>query len=139
MKKLAKSIRMVGLDGTTEADTIEALVEAESKHGQQMKLIRRWMQGGYLLEKLGHGFLESLIAKVDAGMTEGMSQEQQARFIGELISRTMWMKPAVKPVESKKEFQVQEAPVVLYEEKQPDPIPPPDDDDDDFDIHLDLV
>lgn len=150
MKKLAKTVRMVGLDGSTEAAAIDALVAAEGKHGQQMQYLRRWIQGGYLLERLGHGFLQSLIAMSDARMMDGLSEEQQARFIGQMIDRTMWMEkvvetppaPKVTPEpERVEEFQVKEAPVKPIEDNKQEQTPPPqdDDDDDDFEIHLDIV
>lgn len=89
--KFIKTIRLVRDGNNIESKMIDQMDDAKDIHGKQMKLLRRWMRGGYVLESLGHGFLVSMLAQVEAGLTQEMTEAETAHFIKELIVRTMWM------------------------------------------------
>ncbi len=94
MKKLAKTVNLKAVPGSTEASVISKLCEVEQEgRGQQMRYMKQWLQGGYLLGELGHGLLESLIAMDGAKLLDDLSPKQKADFLVNMIQRTAWREP----------------------------------------------
>lgn len=69
-------------------------LEAEGNRGEMSDALRHWVQSGYILDRLGHGFMQTLIAQDSAGVFEGMTQKEQSQHIANLISVTAWKEDA---------------------------------------------
>ena len=93
--KYLKMFTLANNGGHLTRETIEDLKNAEKIHGEPMRLMRRWLLAGKLMDSLGHGLLETLVAMAESGQFGPLNPQQKADIVKGLIDRNVWLSAPV--------------------------------------------
>ncbi len=96
--KYLKMFTLANNGGHLTGEAIADLKNAEKIHGEPMRLMRRWLLAGKLMDGLGHGLLDTLVAMAESGQFSSMGAQQKAEIVKGLIDRNVWLSAPVPQV-----------------------------------------
>ena len=107
MSRFSKSFTLPISDkNSTAARMIHDMKLAEDDcRGSTMRLMRKYMQSGYLLEQIGKSLGDSLLNMDREGLFDSMEKKQQAKVLIKLLEQKIWQYELMESVESAKKPQ----------------------------------
>ena len=81
---------------------VKRLKSAESDgRGKAMDLMRVWMQAGYLMEEIGQGLADQMLAMDREGVFTSMTHKQQADVLIKMVEHKVWQYGLMKEAKRK--------------------------------------
>ena len=93
MGRYQKTFTLKYMDDSDCAATrmVERLRNAEEEgRGVPLKMMRLWMQAGFLLEEIGQGLCDSVLTMDREGVFRSMNHSQQSEVLIKLIEHKVW-------------------------------------------------
>ncbi len=101
MSRFSKTFTLSLSQDCTASRMVQQMKDAEDDcRGSMMRLMRKWMQSGFLLEQVGQGLGDSLLNMDREGLFKTMPKKKQAEILIKLLEQKIWQYDLMESVES---------------------------------------